>query len=252
MKTACFIKNHPTCCFCGGETAATTIEHQPAKIIFPNKHRPKGLEFPSCQPCNSQTSGDEALVALVARIGGSQRSPDAGLDDRIDDVIRSVERLWPGLLHELMKTERLHDTESETYSVDVTHPQITESLCRVAAKSALATYYDVTKKVAGSKTIIDTKWATHHGGQRAAVTALLGLLPATVTLTQGRWDTSNSFFLRFGLEGELLYQVVMLHESILLIAKLATCGAPASWKPMMKRWAPIAGVGIAEVFTDTA
>lgn len=252
MNAADFIKEHPTCCFCGGTTAATTIEHQPAKIIFPNKHRPKGLEFPSCQPCNAQTSGDEALVALVARAGGSIRSPEAGLDDRIDDVIQSVNSRWPSLLHELLKTQRLHDQEHQTSVIDVRHPQIAESLCRVAAKSALATYYCVTGEIADRTATIDTKWTMRQGGEKAAVSELVELLPKSISLIQGRWDTTDTFFLRYHREEDLLYQVVMLHECVVLIAKLAASGAPESWKPLMKRWAPVAGIGIAELSTDDA
>jgi hypothetical protein len=56
------VKTHPWCCFCGGSEAAVSLDHQPARIIFPDKHRPKGLEFPACAVCNNQTSPDEALV----------------------------------------------------------------------------------------------------------------------------------------------------------------------------------------------
>jgi hypothetical protein len=43
------------CIYCAGENVATTIEHMPPISLFEGRQRPKGLEFPACQPCNNGT-----------------------------------------------------------------------------------------------------------------------------------------------------------------------------------------------------
>ena len=61
-----FFEKHPFCCYCGGAEKATTIDHVPAKIMFPNKHRPAGLEVPSCSPCNRGTSKFDQMAGVSA------------------------------------------------------------------------------------------------------------------------------------------------------------------------------------------
>ena len=75
-----------------------TVDHQPAKIIFPNKHRPEGLEFPACRRCNAQTKLDEAILAFVCRMAGSSRENAIRDDNRLRDVIGSLTGGFPGLL----------------------------------------------------------------------------------------------------------------------------------------------------------
>lgn len=81
MSTATqkLLQAHPWCYFCCGAEKAVNLDHQPARIIFPDKHRPKGLEFPACAVCNEQTKHDKALVAFFARVTGNHRFHGGGL-----------------------------------------------------------------------------------------------------------------------------------------------------------------------------
>lgn len=63
-----FFAAHPTCCFCGGDAAATTEDHVPARGIFDDRHWPDGYNFPACQACNGLTRDDEKIIAMLARI----------------------------------------------------------------------------------------------------------------------------------------------------------------------------------------
>jgi len=244
MNTKKFIELNPKCCFCGGTVDAATIEHQPAKIIFPDKHRPKGLEFPSCLACNQQTARDEVLVALVARMGISPSGKDAGLDSKIDDIIKSINSLWPGLLPALLKTSEEHDARAGTSTIVLNHPQINDSIDRVCAKSALATYYYETGMIACEKSVVETKWAVDQQGTNAAASHLSDMLPKSAVLKQGKWDTTSTFFLRYHVQERFIYQATMLYGSIVLIAKLSIGSPPESWRPSMTRWFPSPGAGI--------
>jgi hypothetical protein len=121
-RTSVFLKQHPMCCFCGGCTPATSIDHQPARIIFPEKHRPKGLEFPACAVCNGQTSADEALLAFICRFAGSFGAKAAHDFSRLKQIVHSINHSFPGLLRKM--------------------PEVNLAACRIAAKLALAVYYD--------------------------------------------------------------------------------------------------------------
>src|SRR5436309_9558979 len=126
-NTEDFLKQHPMCCFCGGQTSAATIDHQPARILFPDKLRPKGLEFPACTICNRQTSADEALLAFVCRFAGSHRANAARDFHRLRNIVGSVKQrgVWV-----------------RVGAIDVNQPEVNQGLCRIAAKLALAIYYE--------------------------------------------------------------------------------------------------------------
>jgi hypothetical protein len=97
MTAANFCKEHPWCCFCGGTTPSSNIDHQPARIIFPDKQRPKGQESPACHICNEQTRADEVLLAFICRFAGSKR-PHATRDfHRLKKIFLGVRRGFPVL-----------------------------------------------------------------------------------------------------------------------------------------------------------
>lgn len=67
-RTQQFLKEHPFCCFCGGNEPATTRDHVPSRQIFTGKLRPQGLEVPACDRCNSGTSRHEQVAAMFSRL----------------------------------------------------------------------------------------------------------------------------------------------------------------------------------------
>jgi Arm DNA-binding domain len=136
-----------------------TIDHLPAKIIFPNKSRPKGLEFPACKRCNSQTKSEEALLALVCRMAGSLRKNAVPDIDRAKDLWSTVDQVYPGLPQRMVKSR-----EERTISgiirpvsiIDLNQPEIAPALCRVAAKFAQAVYYEAYGRPSPEGTRINT------------------------------------------------------------------------------------------------
>jgi hypothetical protein len=80
-------------------------------------------------------------------------------------------------------------------------PEIKLSMCRMAAKLCLATYFLESGKVAGD-CVINTQW-THNQNAATAphVQAVLSMLPRGLTLRQGKWEASNSFYVQSHREG---------------------------------------------------
>lgn len=94
---------HPLCCFCGGEEKAVNLDHQPARIMFPDGHRPKGVEFPACAARNQQTRQDEALVAFLARVTGKHRYPRDRFEKGLSKAIIAVSRAFPLVLAQIVR-----------------------------------------------------------------------------------------------------------------------------------------------------
>jgi len=63
-----FFADHPWCCFCGGQTLATTEDHVPARSIFDSRNWPEGYNFPACDRRNRLTRLDEVVIAMLSRI----------------------------------------------------------------------------------------------------------------------------------------------------------------------------------------
>ncbi len=65
---------HPFCCFCGGTTPATTLDHVPSKSCFPDGLCPEGFEFPACKACNHGTKRDDQIFGSYVMLLDFDRS----------------------------------------------------------------------------------------------------------------------------------------------------------------------------------
>ena len=220
-RTAEFLKAHPKCCFCGGQTPATEIDHQPAKIIFPDKHRPKGLEFPACSRCNRQTSGGEALLAFICRFAGSRRENARKDFHRLKDIVSTIEHSFPGLLAR-MNRPKLWVRERSLYvrsgAIDVNQSEVNLALCRIAAKLSLAIYYSLQERSAATSCQIKTQW-THcqNSDTVQGVKSIIAASPQQAFLRMGQWHTDDTFFIRYYFENGRLFVAAIFHESVALL-----------------------------------
>ena len=219
-----FLRRHPLCCFCGGSEPASTIDRQPARIVFPDQPRPQEMEFPACASCETQTSADEALLALVCRsIGSPQREPAPDLD-LLRDTFTTVRQRFPGLLEKMdqgqvwiqQRGRLIRQTE-----INVNQPEVGEFMCRIAAKLALAVYYQNKRTPAATTCRIKTLWTHCQTLDRfQQVTNLIRALPEQANLQTGKWESDESFLLTFLLEGGKLGSMSIFHEAVALIALL--------------------------------
>ncbi len=248
MRLVEFVKLHPFCCFCGGKDPTQSMDHQPARIFFPRKHRPKGLEFPACNTCNGQTAPDEALVALFARVAGSNRSNIDARDTALDAAVRAVRRSFPLLLSSITQTTWVIERGvlRRTIGLNGNHPQVDMGTCRVAAKLALAAYYEHHKTPASPHVKINTMWSHNQNrNTNLAIAKFLGSLPKDKFLKQGRaWNTEEIFFFRYYTEGDNFIVAAILYESLALIAHIAPSTYSQNWMSWHHVWVPIPGQGI--------
>lgn len=239
---------YPCCCFCGGTVAADSLDHQPARIVFPDRHRPKGFEFSACRTCNVQTSPDEALVAFFARAVGGHRFPQGRPDKALKSAIQAVQHSFPGLISEITQRVWLNQSglRRRVLAINANNQQIEASVCRVAAKLALATYHKHYCKAAPATVKINTMW-THNQNPHAVpeVAGLLAKLQVSKHLKQGAdWDTQDTFFVRYFADADAFFVVAILHESLALMAQITVAGEIQGWMPWHRVWTVVAGQGI--------
>jgi hypothetical protein len=94
-----FRKSGGMCIYCGGGTAATTVDHMPPRSMFDRKDRPAGLEFASCEACNRGARLADLVCALLGRIFPDAQEPDAL--EEVNNYLRAVKNNVPGLLEEM-------------------------------------------------------------------------------------------------------------------------------------------------------
>lgn len=68
--------------------------------MFQHRAWPEGYEFPSCKACNSGSSDDDLLVALLARMDPFEDAGDR--DGKVVGLLKQVQRQYPNLLAEML------------------------------------------------------------------------------------------------------------------------------------------------------
>lgn len=246
MKAHEFARRHPSCCFCGGSIRTETIDHQPPKILFPDKNRPKGLEFPACKVCNEQSRYADSLVGLLARFTGGHR-PGTVPDKATVLAASTVIRAYPQLDGRAIKQRWVfvNGILQRRLTLDASNSEVTRAVCLVSAKLALAAYYEHHKRPCPPSVKINTMWThSQHRNSRLAIQDLLRKAPRDLVLKQGSWNTEASFFLRYHSVDELFVSIAVLHESIALMATITRDTNTENWVPWEHVWTISPGRGL--------
>ena len=195
-----FLLEHPICCFCGGNTPATTRDHVPAKMIFDGKHRPKGIEVPACKQCQQFTKKHELVAALIARMFPD--SSTATQKKEIKKLFRRVGKAVPGLLEELQASPkqelRIVDLKQRVKNaggvLNVGGPLVNESLDVFGIKMTCALHYEETKNIIPIGRPISIRIFSNVDALDGKIPqVLLKILGPTNTLKQGKWSVSDQF-----------------------------------------------------------
>ena len=194
------LQRMPYCIYCGGVEPAVTIDHMPPRICFRWKHRPQGLEFPSCKICNEGASHADYVAGLVSRF--YETDGGVGYPDELFNMYRSLPSNVPGLLEELKKPRgsekialnRLPANMRNGGLLNVSGPILSSHMEVFCPKLGLALHFDATKKVLTNAGGIATRWFTNFE-------LFTGDFPEDIknifqmpqTLVQGRKEVSDQF-----------------------------------------------------------
>jgi hypothetical protein len=169
------------------------------RIMFRDRQRPKGLEFPSCQPCNEGTRLADLVAALIGRL-----YPDAEQDaeqQEVRNLLSSVKNNIPGLLEEMHigaagqeQARKRLPIRIEGGFLRVNGPLVSKHMQTFAAKLGFALYYELTKQIVPRAGGVAARWFSN-------VEWFEGKFPESVfdhllprqTLKQGKHEVSDQF-----------------------------------------------------------
>jgi hypothetical protein len=186
------------CVYCGGGTAATTIDHMPPIGMFHGRRRPKGLEFPSCNACNQGTKTAELVAALVSRF-----FPDAINQEQASELRRlgaAVRVKIPGLMEEMWigrGGQKFREKETGItggHFVRANGPLVSKYMQTFAIKLGFALHYHFTGMIVPAQGGVAARWFTNV--DRATdrfPQSIFRLLPPAETLKQGKVEVASQF-----------------------------------------------------------
>ena len=201
--SARILGQHPFCCYCGGNERATTIDHVPAKILFPYKQRPAGLEVPACLPCNKATSKFDQMAGVFSRV--SEKDPPMTDRTEFRKLVANVHEDFPGWRAELEgDTSSAEDRLRTIFGKDrdkvagVTVGPITK-LCfeTMAAKFGFAFHFVKTGKIVSPAGAVEVRFRTNlELYEQGLPEVLLRQLGEPETLKQGSFHVGDFFSYR--------------------------------------------------------
>lgn len=168
--------------------------------MFRLSQRPKGLEFPSCGPCNQGTSRLDVVAAFMARtFPGIATDADSAEWER---VMKEAQRVAPDLLREMwmppqemrrmMADEGIFDQELAAFKAD--GPILSAHMQAFAAKIGFALHYEATGSFVPPNGRVQVRWFTSaevHGGRLPP--SLLSSIGAPLTMQQGKITSDGNF-----------------------------------------------------------
>jgi hypothetical protein len=102
-KRRLFLAENCFCCFCGGSTTATTVDHVPNKAFFVDRDWAEGYEFPSCDSCQRDSRIAELACAAVFR---SAPGRERGDYEQVEKLYRGFSKNDPDGFREFLGPER--------------------------------------------------------------------------------------------------------------------------------------------------
>lgn len=211
-----FLSNHPLCCYCGGQTPATTQDHFPSRSFFPGRLWPEGYVFPACTSCNSMTAEDEAIVALLARIYPEASSPEE--KEEVTRLMRALSELHPELFASLFPSassvrrwlrkrgvQLPHGmTTKDVPIISIEHPRIGAAVDRVATKLFCSLYYMHTGSIIPHEGGIVFRWFTNAQSpeELSSFGVLAPLLTSFPKLQRQGTTLGSAFNYRYGIASD--------------------------------------------------
>lgn len=198
----------PFCIYCGGSERATTIDHMPPAICFRWKHRPKGLEFPSCEVCNAGASHADYVAGLVSRF--YEPNGQTQYVDELTKMFRSVQTNIPGLLDE-MKIGRGGQKialknlppDLDVGVVRVSGPIVSKFMDVFALKMGLALHFETTGRPLSNNGGISIRWFSNYEKFTGEFPEdLANFFGEAKTLKNGKREVSDQFQYSFAISEE--------------------------------------------------
>ena len=208
-----FLKEHPICCFCGGQTIAEEPDHIPSRALFDDRQWPEGYIFPACINCNRITRNDEQVVAMISRMFPNPKTTDER--KQLEKTIISLKNYSLETFKELgevsvrdkrnaVKKYNLQVPDSmakgELPLLRVDGPLVNRSITNFGRKLFLALYYRHAEKILSDKAGIGLKWYSNLQIENDILPKELAYLTNKIpNIIRCKQDLKDQFFYRYDL-----------------------------------------------------
>ena len=208
------LAKHPLCIYCAGSNKATTVEHMPPIMMFDQRQRPKGLEFPTCASCNHGTSLTDLVASLLCRVYPDVES-DPGKRE-LKKLLSAVSNNVPGLLEEMMVDDHgqfqawrdIPNMPSGSAVLRANGPILSAHMRIFGTKLGLALHFEAHGTFVPQEGGVQPLFFTNANAVRGELPMeIINRLPPARTLQQGKKEVSGQFTYSFLLTEERRHSV---------------------------------------------
>ena len=171
----------------------------PPRIVFLNKDRPSGLEFPACKECNEGSRTSDLVVGLFSRISFAPIRPVQ--IQEFGQILDQLVRREPSLVKELEPTPdqkdfaRMAANDIDLSAFNCRGPILRSHMLSFAAKLAAALHYQTVGTCVPNGGRIYSLWLTNEtifdGSFPSALAEMLGEVKI---IRQGKKTSDSQFW----------------------------------------------------------
>jgi hypothetical protein len=171
----------------------------PPRMMFRRKHRPKGLEFGACKPCNNGSSRADLVAAMMGRIYPDAKS--AAESEEFERIYKAVRNNVPGLLNEMHIPRggqklaiRKLPSDFAGGVLRVGGPLVTAHMQAFALKLGLALHHQAVGRAVPTEGGVMARWFSNYEVETGDFpTSIFDHLTPLTTLKQGTFEVSDQF-----------------------------------------------------------
>lgn len=196
------LKTEPRCIYCANRP--TTIEHMPPISMFRDRDRVSGMEFASCQICNTGTRAADEIAVLMAHILPFGSTEDWQMAT-MQKMIRTIEQHVPGFHAEFLRPENTKDEwilgpkgiHRRVRIISADGPILKRHLAVFSAKMGMALYREHIGIALPCEGAVYSRHFLNAGLSLKSVEAMLNMMPLPGELKMGKRSSKSQFAYRY-------------------------------------------------------
>lgn len=207
-----FLANSPKCCYCGGNSTATTEDHWPPRTLFIGRQWPEGYVFPACDSCQRRTSNIEGMFGLLCRLAPGDDHADPIALKELEKQMRGQAARHPELIQALMLSNREKRTILRDYGrrpapgqllqdvpmLTLRHPKTRKIIETCSQKLLLSLHYMHTGTILPKEGVGFLQWISNgHEISEETLDDAIKALRYRTELKRANVDLSAQFSYRF-------------------------------------------------------
>ncbi len=233
-----FLSAHSVCCFCGGNTPATTIDYIPSRATFNDRQWPVGYDLPACSNCNSASAHHEQLISVLSRMGTVNPTEDETTEYKF--LLEGLLDNHPDVVHEMRPSANQVRTflrargqslgngllSRDVPLLSIQGPLVKAAFAEFSRKLFLSFHYKHAGKIVSDTGGIAMKWIANSSDDNpellAAINQLHNGLPSNPEMMRSSTRLENQFRYKYFTndEGTFSAYFVIFRESFAIIGNV--------------------------------